>query len=297
MGILRGVYVVLVTPFTADQAVNYEGMGKNVEWLVDQGVHGVIALGSTGEFASLNDEQKRRIVETVIAAAAGRAPVVVGSSAETTEKAIEYIQQAKNLGAAGALVLPPWYYTPDPDEIVHHYTRIAEAVDLPIMIYNNPFTSKVDIEPETVARLAELHTIDCIKESSGNFRRIAEIRQLTDDKLGVFCGWEDLAYEFFLMGAIGWVCVIGNVFPKMAVDLFDLVTEKKDLDAAWTLYKKMLPLLRYLEYAGKTQKALKYALDKMGLCGGSSSSPKLPLDDAERVKIDKILQELGVFQQ
>ena len=294
MGILRGVYVVLVTPFTADRAVDYEGMGKNVEWLVDQGAHGVIALGSTGEFASLNDEQKRRVTQTVIEAAAGRAPVVVGSSAETTEKAIEYVQQARNLGAAGALVLPPWYYTPDPDEIVHHYTLISQAVDLPIMIYNNPFTSKVDIEPETVARLAELPTIDCIKESSGNFRRVAEIRQLTDDKLGIFCGWEDMAYEFFLMGSIGWVCVIGNVVPKMAVDLFDLVTEKKDLDAAWTLYKKMLPLLRYLEYAGKTQKALKYALDKMGLCGGRYSSPKLPLEDEEKKKIDRILQDLGV---
>ena len=103
-----------------------------------------------------------------------------------------------------------------------------------------------------------------------------------------------MAYEFFLMGSIGWVCVIGNVVPKMAVDLFELVTEKKDLDAAWTLYKKMLPLLRYLEYAGKTQKALKYALDKMGLCGAFSSSPKLPLEDEEKKKIDRILQDLGV---
>jgi len=294
MGKLRGVYVVLVTPFTTDGEVDYDGMSKNVKWLAGQGVHGVIPLGSTGEFASLNDEQKRKVTQTVIDTVAGRIPVVVGASAETTEKTIEYVAQAKELGAAGALVLPPWYYTPDPDEIVHHYTRIAEAVDLPIMIYNNPFTSKVDIEPETVARLAELPTIDCIKESSGNFRRIAEIRQLTDDKLGIFCGWEDMAYEFFLMGSIGWVCVIGNVVPKMAADLFELVTEKKDLDAAWTLYKKILPLLRYLEYAGKTQKALKYALDKMGLCGGHSSRPKLPLEDEEKKKIDKILQDLEV---
>ena len=297
MGKLRGVYVVLVTPFTGDGEVNYDGMSRNVEWLAGQGIHGVIPLGSTGEFASLNDEQKRKITQTVISAVGGRIPVVVGASAETTEKTIEYVQQAKELGAAGALVLSPWYYTPDPDEIIHHYTRISEAVDLPIMIYNNPFTSKVDIEPETVARLAKLPTIDCIKESSGNFRRIAEIRQLTEDKLGIFCGWEDMAYEFFLMGSIGWVCVIGNVVPRMAADLFDLVTEKKDLDAAWTLYKKMLPLLRYLEYAGKTQKALKYALDRMGLCGGHSSSPKLPLDKGEKAKVDKILQDLGVFQQ
>ena len=179
MGKLHGVYVVLVTPFTGNGEVDYDGMSKNVEWLASQGIHGVIPLGSTGEFASLNDEQKRKVTQTVITAVGGRIPVVVGASAETTEKTIEYVAQAKELGAAGALVLPPWYYTPDPNEIVHHYTRVSKAVDLPIMIYNNPFTSKVDIEPETVARLAKLPTIDCIKESSGDFRRIAEIRQLT----------------------------------------------------------------------------------------------------------------------
>ena len=290
MGKLTGVYVVLVTPFTEDRDVDYDGLRKNVEWLVEQGVHGVIPLGSTGEFASLDDDQKKRVTETVIAAVDGRIPVVVGASAETTEKAIYYVKQAKDLGAAGALVLPPWYYTPDPDEIVYHYTRISEAVDLPIIVYNNPFTSKVDIEPQTVARLAKLPTIDAIKESSGNMRRIAEIRTLTNDGIGIFCGWEDMAYESFVMGAQGWVCVIGNVAPRMAVDLFELITVKNDLAAAWELYKKMLPFLRYLEYAGKTQKALKYALDKMGLAGGYCSSPKLPLSDADKAEVDQLIQ-------
>ena len=290
MGKLTGVYVVLVTPFTKDGDVDYDGLRKNVRWLAEQGVHGVIPLGSTGEFASLDDDQKERITQTVIAAAGGKIPVVVGSSAETTEKAIYYAKRAKDLGAAGALVLPPWYYTPDPEEIVHHYTRISEAVDLPIIIYNNPFTSKVDIEPPTVARLAELPNIVAIKESSGNMRRIAEIRTLTNDGIGIFCGWEDMAYESFIMGAQGWVCVIGNVVPRMAVDLFELITVKNDLAAAWELYKKMLPFLRYLEYAGKTQKALKYALDKMGLAGGYCSSPKLPLSDADKAEVDQLIQ-------
>ena len=294
MGKLTGVYVVLVTPFTKDGAVDYDGLHKNVERLVDHGAQGVIPLGSTGEFASLDDEQKKQVTQTVIAAASGKIPVVVGSSAETTEKAIYYVKQAKDLGAAGALVLPPWYYTPDPDEIVHHYTRISEAVDLPIIIYNNPFTSKVDIQPETVARLAKLPNIDAIKESSGNIRRIAELRTLTDDGIGIFCGWEDMAYESFVMGAQGWVCVIGNVVPRMAVDLFELITAKSDLAAAWELYKKMLPFLRYLEYAGKTQKALKYALDRIGLVGGYCSSPKLPLSDADKAEVDQLLQGLGV---
>lgn len=290
MGKLTGVYVVLVTPFTKDGDVDYDGLRKNVRWLAEQGVHGVIPLGSTGEFASLDDDQKQRVTQTVIAAAGRKIPVVVGSSAETTEKAIYYAKRAKDLGAAGALVLPPWYYTPDPEEIVHHYTRISEAVDLPIIIYNNPFTSKVDIEPPTVARLAELPNIVAIKESSGNMRRIAEIRTLTNDGIGIFCGWEDMAYESFVMGAQGWVCVIGNVVPRMAVDLFELITVKNDLAAAWELYKKMLPFLRYLEYAGKTQKALKYALDKMGLAGGYCSSPKLPLSDADKAEVDQLIQ-------
>jgi len=294
MGKLTGVYVVLVTPFTKDGDVDYDGLYKNVEWLVEQGVHGVIPLGSTGEFASLDDEQKRRMTQTVIDAAQGKIPVVVGSSAETTEKAIYYVKQAKDLGATGALVLPPWYYTPDPEEIVYHYTRICETVDLPIIIYNNPFTSKVDIQPPTVARLAKLPTIDAIKESSGNMRRIAEIRALTNDGIGIFCGWEDMAYESFFMGATGWVCVIGNVAPRMAVDLFKLVTVNKNPEAAWELYKKMLPSLRYLEYAGKTHKALKYALDKMGLRGGYCSSPKLPLNDADKTKVDKLIQGLAI---
>jgi len=289
---LTGVYVVLVTPFTKDKDVDYDGLHKNVEWLVEQGVHGVIPLGSTGEFASLDDKQKRRVTQTVINAAGGKIPVVVGSSAETTEKAIYYVKQAKDLGAAGALVLPPWYYTADPDEIVHHYTRISEAVDLPIIVYNNPFTSKVDIQPETIARLAKLPNIDAIKESSGNMRRIAEIRILTNDGIGIFCGWEDMAYESFLMGTTGWVCVIGNLAPQMAVDLFELITVKNDLAAAWELYKKMLPFLRYLEYAGKTQKVLKYALDKMGLVGGYCSSPKLPLSDADKAEVDQLIQGL-----
>jgi len=256
-------------------------------------VHGLIPLGSTGEFASLEDGDKRQIVDTVMAAAGGKVPIVVGTTAETTEKAIENTATAKKAGAAGALVLPPYYYTPDPDEIVDHYRRISDAVDLPIVVYNNPFSSKVDIQPETVARLAQLEHVQCIKESTGDIKRITEIRTRTEDGISIFCGWEDMAYESFLMGCQGWVCVIGNVLPKAAVELFDLVVEKKDYQAGWTLYKRMLPILRYLEYAGKTQKALKYVLDGMGLVGGHSSSPKLPLDPESKTRIDALLREFN----
>lgn len=290
---LRGVYVVLVTPFAADGEVDRAGMRRNVEWLVGQGVHGVIPLGSTGEFASLSDSQKSAIVETVIEAVKGRIPVVVGAAAETTEKAAANARAAEKAGAAGILLLPPWYYTPSQDELVVHFQKVAGAIGIPVMIYNNPSSSKVDIQPETVARMAAAPNIRYIKESTGDVRRITAIRDLTADQVTVFCGWEDMAYESFLAGAQGWVCVIGNVAPTAAVRLFDLLVEKGDGKAGRRLYRAMLPVLRYLEYAGKMQKALKHALDTMGLVGGHSSSPKLPLGDEDRKTIDRLLRELA----
>ena len=291
---LRGVFVVLVTPFTREGRVDTVGLKQNVGWLVDQGVHGVIPLGSTGEFASLDEDQALQVLDATMDAVDGRIPVVVGAGAETTERAILNVRRAEEAGASGVLVIPPWYYTPDPDELVEHYRRIGEASALPVMIYNNPFTSKVDIQPETLARIAESPRVEYVKESSGDIRRIAQIRVLTEEKLSIFCGWEDMAYESFLMGAVGWVCVIGNVVPGMAVRLFELVATQHDLEEGWALYTRMLPLLRYLEYEGKTQKALKYMLDCMGLRGGASSQPKLPLGDEDKARLDRLMEELAI---
>jgi 4-hydroxy-tetrahydrodipicolinate synthase len=289
-----GVLTVLVTPMTQQGDVDCEGLKTNARWLVEQGVHGLIPLGSTGEFASLTEAQKRTVLDTVVEAVGDTVPIVAGASAETTEGAIHNVRQARRSGASGALVLPPWYYTPDRKELIHHYTRISEAGGLPVMIYNNPYTSKVDIPPDVIAQLAQQEHIVAVKESSGNIRRIAEIRLLTEDRIRVFCGWEDMAYESLVMGARGWVCVAGNVIPSECGRLYALIVEENDHTAAWKVYAAMLPLLRYLEYEGKTQKALKYMLDKMGLCGGFSSSPKLPLAPEDELKIDRLMHDLGI---
>jgi len=288
---LRGVYVVTVTPFTSDGKVDLAGIEKNADWLVKQGVHGLIPLGSTGEFASLADDDKRAIVDRFLKTVAGRIPVVVGATAETTVKAIENARYAEKAGATGVLVLPPYYYTPDQEELFDHYRRIAEAISIPVMMYNNPSSSKVDILPDTVARLSQVRGMECIKESTGDIRRITEIRLKTEDRTTVFCGWEDMAYESFVMGAKGWVCVLGNILPRETVELYDLVVVKKDLKAGWDLYRKLLPLLRYLEYAGKTQKALKYVLDGMGLAGGHTSSPKRALDQEDKIQLDALMAD------
>jgi 4-hydroxy-tetrahydrodipicolinate synthase len=291
MEIFQGVFVVTVTPFTAAGEVDLDGVRRNAEWLIARGVDGLIPLGSTGEFASLSEEQKAAIATTVIETAAGRVPVVVGATAETTERALADARFAERAGAAGVLVLPPWYYTPDQEELFLHYRRIAEGIGIPLMIYNNPASSKVDMKAATVARLARLPNIRAIKESTGDIRRISEIRELTDDSLTIFCGWEDMAFESFVLGARGWVCVIGNVLPEAARELYELVVGKRDIASAWRLYRRMLPLLRLLEYAGKTQKILKYIMDGMGLAGGCSSSPKLPLGDEDTSLVDRLVRD------
>jgi len=294
MEAFEGVYVVVVTPIDGAGRVDEAGLASNVRWLAQQGVDGVVALGSTGEFASLSDSERAAVIEAAVGASDGQVPVLVGVGAETTERAIKNLKDAERRGASGALVLPPWYYTPSEQELVRHFRVIGEAASTPLMIYNNPFTSKVDVTPAVLCAVADQEAIVAVKESSGNIRRIAEIRLRTDDRLTVFCGWEDMAYESFIMGARGWICVAGNVTPGACVDLYRKARDFDKLDEAWELYKKLLPFLRYLEYKNKTAPAIKFLLDRMGLAGGQTKSPKAPLTRTEEEELLTIARELDL---
>ncbi len=290
----RGVYTVLVTPFTADGSVDVDGIRKNVEWQISEGVHGVVTVGSTGEFAGLEDVEKEKVTLTVLETCNGRIPVIAGASAESTEKAIRNAKFAKSAGAAGVMVLPSPYCKPNQEEMFSHFARLADAVDIPVIIYNNPSTTGVDIKAETAARMFKHSSnLSAIKECTGDIKRIREIRLLTDDNMTVFCGWEDLAYESFVMGAKGWVCVVGNIAPRLAVQLFELV-EAGETTRAWEVYGKLLPMLGALEYWGKAPQMLKYCLSKMGLAGGPVRSPRLPLSVDEKSQLDQIMKSMGI---
>jgi 4-hydroxy-tetrahydrodipicolinate synthase len=287
---------VMITPLKNDGSVDYEGFKRNIDWQIGQGIHGLIALGSTGEFAALEDDEKKCIAEFAMKTVGGRVPVIIGTTAETTEKTIQYSQHARDIGAAGVMVLPSYYCKPDQEEMFTHFARVADAVDMPVMIYNNPWSSGVDMQADTVARLARHNpNLAYIKESTADMRRIRDIIVECGDDITAFCGWEDLAFESFVVGAKGWVCVIGNIAPAHSVKLFDLVTSKKDYGAAWELYKTMLPMLRYLEYSGKLQQTLKYSLDRMGLAGGPVKSPRLPLGDESKKQVDVMLKAMGLI--
>ena len=292
MAHLRGVYVVMVTPFDENERIDYGAYERNIEWLLERGVVGVIPLGSTGEVASLTHEERLEVAEFVLKKVNGRVPVIVGSTAETTAQTIAYTKHAKDHGAAAVLILPPYYHKPLPEEIVHHYKTIASAVDIPIMLYNNPGTCGVDVQLDTVQELAKIENVQYIKESTGDLKRIRDIIRTCGDDISGFCGSEELALESFLVGAQGWVCVAGNAVPQLTQALFDAVVEENDLAKAREIYEVILPLCHELEASGKLVQVIKYSMSLMGAEGGKVRAPRLPVDPEYAKRLDAIMADI-----
>ncbi|MBT3360769.1 MAG: 4-hydroxy-tetrahydrodipicolinate synthase [Rhodospirillales bacterium] len=289
----RGNYTVMVTPFSDDGSSVDEGrLRKFVDWQIKEGVHGLIPLGSTGEFLSQTDEERTRVAEIVISEAAGRVPVLVGTAAEWTNECVRYTKEAEQLGADGVMIVPPYYSSPTEDELFEHYRRVGEAVSIPIMIYNNPFTSNVDLKPHVVARLSEIDNVSYIKESSGDVARVCEIQRLCGERMTVFAGY--LPFESYAVGAEGYVAVCSNIAPKMAADLFTMVADDGNIEGARKLYFKLLPLIHALAgdlYVSATKAALKLA----GVPVGPPRPPRLPLPAEKNENLKEVLAELGLL--
>ncbi|MDP6786948.1 MAG: dihydrodipicolinate synthase family protein [Rhodospirillales bacterium] len=287
----RGSYSVLVTPFTEDgSAVDEKALRSLVEWQVEQGAPGIIMLGSTGEFLCVTDDERTCIVEATVDQIKGRIPVIMGTAAEWTEVAIRYSKEAEDLGADGLMIVPPYYCEPKDEEIFTHYRRIGEAVSIPIMLYNNPFYSNVDLRPEMVARLAEIDTIRYIKESSGDIARVQAIMRLAGENMTVFAGYH--AYDAFLLGAKGWVSVSGNFMPRLSAQLFDVTVGQSDPVAGLALYDRMLPLINATDgYIART----KAALELVGMPSGRPRAPRLPATAEDVEMLRRMLVEIGLL--
>lgn len=287
----RGSYTVMVTPFDAEGKVDEAQLRKFVDWQISEGAHGLIPLGSTGEFLSLTREERRMVAGTVIEQTAGRVPVLVGTAAEWTDEAISLSREASELGADGVMIVPPFYSSPTPDELFVHYRRIGEMISLPIMVYNNPFTSNVDLTPPLVARLSEIDNVSYIKESSGSVARTTEILRLCGDHMTVFAGYHP--WEGYMVGAQGYVSVFSNIAPALSSEMFVRTVDRRDPEAGRKIYSKVTPLLEAL--AGDLYvSATKSALRLIGLPVGDPRPPRLPLPEDRVAKLDHIISELGL---
>jgi 4-hydroxy-tetrahydrodipicolinate synthase len=221
----RGSYTVAITPFVEDgSAIDVAGLKQFLDWQIEVGVPGIIMLGTTGEFLTVSDDERSLLVETTINHVKGRMKVLVGTMNAHTPRAVRYSREAEKLGADGLMILPPYYYTPTEDEIFHYYRAICEAVSLPIMLYNNPFTSNVDMPAKLVGRLTRaFENIRYIKEACMDVARVFDIIEETKGLMNVFAG--ERIFESYQLGAVGYVNPYGNYIPRASSRIWDLLVE------------------------------------------------------------------------
>ena len=227
----RGSYTVAVTPFTEDlENIDFSAWHKFLDWQLSEGVPGIIILGTTGEFLTIKDEERQEFVESTVNHIKNRIPVLVGTANAHTPNSVRYSKEAEELGADGLMISPPYYYTPTHDEIFNYYKEICEQVGIPIMLYNNPFTTNVDMPPNLIAKLTKaFEQIRYIKEASMDAARVFDIIAATDGIMNVFAG--ERIVESYLLGAVGYVNPYGNYIPKASTRICEMMTDGRVSEA------------------------------------------------------------------
>ncbi|MTH79080.1 4-hydroxy-tetrahydrodipicolinate synthase [Paracoccus aestuariivivens] len=287
----RGSYTVCVTPFDDQGQVDLAALRSYVDWQIDEGVHGLIPLGSTGEFLSLTRDERTAVAEAVIDQTAGRVPVLIGTAAEWTDEAVSLSREAEALGADGVMLVPPYYSSPTEPELISHFTKVAEAISIPVMLYNNPFTANVDLSAATVAKLSEVDNISYIKDTSKNVHRVTELLDLCQGRMTVFAGY--YPWESYLAGAEGYSSVMSNIAPALSARTFS-ETVDGDPDKGRALYVESLPLINAL--AGDLYvSATKAAMRMIGRPMGDPRPPRLPLPAAAETRLRAILGDLKLL--
>jgi 4-hydroxy-tetrahydrodipicolinate synthase len=278
-----GVFPAATTHFHDDQSLDLSSTLDQVVRLVDAGVHGLVMLGTVGENCSLDYEEKLAVLGAAVERVGRRVPVLTGVAECTTRRACQFARDAQIAGAAGLMVLPGMVYKSDSRETIAHFRAVAQATDLPIMVYNNPISYGVDLLPEMFGELADLENIVAIKESSEDPRRITDLRNLYGRRFILFAGVDDLALESVMLGAEGWVSGLVNAFPDENRRLWDLARAGR-YEQALPLYRWYTPLL-HLDTHPKLVQYIKLAMAVRGYGSEMVRAPRLPLAGEEREDI------------
>ena len=290
----RDVFPAMTTQFRRDQSLDLDATARHIEAMIDSGASGLVMLGSLGENATLEPDEKRRVVAAAIEAAHGRVPVIATVVETSTAAAKAYARDMERLGADGLMLLPAMIYRADPRETLLHYRDVARATQLPIICYNNPLAYHVDLTPAMFAELAAVPNLVAIKESSGDVRRITDLRNTVGDRYVLFAGVDDLALESAVLGADGWIAGIGLAFPRENQRLWDLAVAG-ELDAARRLYRWFTPLA-HLDTHVKFVQYIKLAIQAAGLGTEWVRAPRRTLVGGERRRVLGII-ETGLEQR
>jgi 4-hydroxy-tetrahydrodipicolinate synthase len=283
----NGVFPAVTTKMRQDGSVDLRATQSSIDRLIAHGVSGVIVLPMLGENSSLKLEEKEAVIRAAKEAAAGRVPVLSGLAEISTENATRAARLFETYGAEGLMVFPSLAYMTDPRETIEWYRAIARASGLPIMIYNNPIAYKVDVTPSVLRELADVPTIQCIKEESGDIRRVTDIFIALGDRFNVSCGVDDLIVESTALGATGWVSGMTNAWPRECVHLFALCVAGRIADAR-RLYRVLTPAF-HLDTKVKLVQYIKFAEHKVYGAPEWVRAPRLPLTGEERERVASII--------
>ena len=289
--LFKGSITALITPFR-DGKVDAQAFRKLVEWQIDQGTHGLVPCGTTGESPTLTHDEHKQVIEICIEAAAGRVPVIAGTGSNSTAEAVELTRHAKEAGADGALVVTPYYNKPTQEGLYLHYKAINDCADIPILIYNIPGRSVVDMSVDTMARLFKLSNIVGVKDATANMARVSQQRAAMGSDFIQLSGEDATALGFMAHGGAGCISVTANIAPALCSE-FQLACLAGNFRLALQLQDRLMPLHDSL-FVESNPGPVKYAAAELGLCNGETRLPLAPIGAASRKRVDDALAAVGL---
>lgn len=284
----QGVYPAATTQFKEDLSIDLARSQRVIDNLVKDGVHGIIAMGTCGENNSLDPDEKQTLLRAVTEVVAGRVPVVTGVSEFDTRRAVAFAKDAKKAGADGLMVLPAMVYVPTEEELIMHFRTVAQATDLPVMLYNNPPAYRVNITVKVLEALRDVPNIIAVKESAPDPRRFTDLINAFGDRYVLMAGLDDVALEGLLLGAAGWVSGLTSAFPQESIQLIEAVNAG-DLDRARAIYRWFMPLL-HLDAEHDLVQSIKLAETIMGRGTERVRPPRLPLAGERRREVTAMVE-------
>jgi len=284
-----GVFPAVPTQFKKNLSLDLKATKKHTQALLDHGIHGLVMLGTIGENCSLSREEKKAVLEATLVVAGGKVPILTGVAEYTTQGACETAKMAEAVGVDGLMLLPAMVYNADARETIQHYRTVAGSMGLPIMCYNNPPVYRVDITPEMFKRLSDVKNLVCIKEASGDVRRVTDLFNALGDRYIIFSGLDDVALESVMLGCVGWISGLVDAFPRENKMMWDAVTAG-DHKKALAIYRWYMPMLHFDSHP-KLVQLIKLASSEAGYGNELVRPPRLPLVGEERARVLKIIHD------
>ncbi|MEX2445483.1 MAG: 4-hydroxy-tetrahydrodipicolinate synthase [Alkalispirochaeta sp.] len=289
----QGVYTALITPFAEDGSVDETALRRLVSAQIEAGISGLVPMGTTGESPTVTHQENMKVIEIVIDEASGRVPVIAGTGSNSTAEAVDMTRQARDLGASASLQVSPYYNKPSQEGLYRHFTTIAEAVDLPVVVYNIPGRTGKNIETETLLRMSSHPNIVAVKEASGSIKQMMDVLEVVPESFDVLSGDDNMAFPLTALGGKGVVSVASNLIPGRMVQLIERALAG-EISHARKIHFELLPLFRSV-FLDTNPIPIKYMMHRAGYCHETYRLPMVALSGENKAQVDAVMQRLGLL--